>query len=164
MDMFKFALALGALVALALSYRVPRAPLWIGGLAAAFVISALYAGAGLPHTHVFNLLVDTCLCLAIHRVASEEYEAVLYNLLRFSVLVSSVEYASILIFKVEHHLVYVVILEIINWLALAAISSEGIKQWAGGNGNHLPHRHGFDLPGARHYLRRSGRENSWLNK
>lgn len=165
MDQWQLALGIGAVIAAAISWKVDRALLWISVLAANFIVTLSWAYAGLPYQPVFVGLCDVCVCLLIDRYAKEEYEEKLFLVMRVSVLVSTVEFAGATLFKVESHLVYAIMLECVNWLALALISGAGLHQGIGGHaGDDVSRRSHNVFHSIGSYLRSPRKTHSWLHR
>lgn len=123
MSEYQMALLIGAIITAIIATKLPRASLWIAGGALSFIFSTAYYRYGYPHYPLFTLACDGLLCIAIYSLAKEIWELWLMRLYRFSVFVSLI-YSSLLFYSptLANHYLYVLILEIINWLALAVIA------------------------------------------
>lgn len=126
MDIFQAALLCGAIVALALNYREPRAWCWILLGAADFIFTDLYQTHSwwwLPHPFVTGITDATvAVCLSLFGV--NRWERFVRYAFMLSVLVSISRLAG----WIETRYAYVVGLELCNWLALFVISGTGITR------------------------------------
>lgn len=136
MDPAKWALVYGAVTIALLSWRVRHSWLWIGFGAMNFALTAGYEKFGFPMPPFFTAMCDAAMCLAIFRYAEQQWEIWLFRLFQGSVL------AGIVYFVMAHvigdtsgHLAYVIVLEIINWLALLTIGGTAVLERAGGHGS-----------------------------
>lgn len=122
MNSFQIALLIGATITALISSHLPRAWLWIGCGAVSFIASTAYARYGLPYPPAFTLACDAAVCLAIYGLAKEKWELLAYDVFRLSVLISLLH----LFGAIESHWLYVVALELCNWLALLVIGGTAI--------------------------------------
>lgn len=140
MSEFQLALLIGAIVAAIISSNLPRAWLWIMCAAFSFIASTAYYRLGYPYYPIATLIFDGCVCLAIYSRCSERWEEILFRLFQASTLVSLI-YAYLLFFSQtpeQNHTLYVALLEIINWLALALVGGVGIADRMRANeGSHV---------------------------
>lgn len=144
-----YALILLALVAMAFSYRIPRAWRWIGVGGASFFASTLFFDYGnRPDLHpFFTLACDAAVCCAIYRWHQEDWEIPIYIAFMCSV------FASLLMlgFHLEPW-VYASLLELCNAGALLWIIGTGLIDMLGRHENSAfrpvynrlhSHRHSF---------------------
>lgn len=139
---FQLALLIGALITAIIASSLPRAHMWILGGSLSFIASTAYYRYGYPHYPLFTLACDGLLCLAIYALAKERWELWLMRLFRLSVFVSLI-YSSLLFYSPSfaNHYVYVVVLEFINWGALALIAGTKVLDEVGDNeGGFARHR------------------------
>ncbi len=144
MNEFQLALLVGAAFVALTTLRLERSFLWICAGAASFVASTAWARYGLPLPPLFTGLCDAVVCLLIYGLARQRWELHLYRIFQASVLVSMV----FLILQswgpaVASRYMYVIILELLNWAALALILGAGITQGIGDHGgfhHNLPRR------------------------
>ena len=132
MNEFQIALLIGAVIASLLSLRLPRAQLWIWTMAAAFVLPTAWQRADLPFHPAFTLGCDAGVCLAIYFFGREKWEIGLYRIFQASVLTSLLFLAGPLevfgtVFYMSNY-GYVVVLEMLNWLALLLIGGVGLSE------------------------------------
>lgn len=132
MNEYQFALLIGAAITALITYRTPRALLWIGVGALSFVLSTLYGRTGLPFPAAITALCDAGVCFAIYFAAKARWEMYLFLLFQGSVLVSTMYLAGI----IGPHWAYIAFLEGINWLALGVIGGTAALSWVGHAGRH----------------------------
>ncbi len=121
-----------ALVAMALSWNVPRAWWWIGAGGLSFFVSTLYFDYGGNH-HMHPILTfscDTSVCIAIYSKAKEKWEILIFAAYWMSVLSSLMMFAG----WIPNQIVYASLLELCNLCAILAISATGIVQMIGKHG------------------------------
>lgn len=164
-------LGLGALVALLISWQIKRARLWVALIMAGYFIPRYWDLAGLGQIYMFNLLVDAIICIIIDRYAKEAWETRLFKLFRISAIASLLffvghvaltYYSAPLTFMGYYFEAYGIVLEGINWAALAFITWEGWPEFHGRLASHLswrPHR-----PTARQTARAPRTSHSWQHK
>lgn len=148
MNEFQFVLLVGAIITALLSRRLPRSHLWIAAGASSFVVSTAWWRYDMPYPPAFTLGLDAAVCLLIYFFGRERWEERIYQIFQLSVLVSLVYLAGpieIGTFTIHmSHWLYVVMLEICNWLALAVIGGtailDGIKEHESGAGYARGHR------------------------
>jgi len=147
MNEFQLALLIGLLITGLISSRLPRAWLWLACGAASFVVSTAYARYGLPHAPAFTLACDSAVCLAVYFFGVEKWEiSGIYRIFQLSVLISLFRLSNIIV----DQWVYIVALEILNWVALLLIGATSILDRARANEGHSdwdwhPHLHRSDL-------------------
>lgn len=118
-----YALYIGALVALLLTWKTPRAWLWICVGAASFVASSLWWDYGDHHLHpMVTFFCDALVCLAFHLWTREKWELGLFIIYITSAFVSLLKIGGF----IPDGLVYAVILELCNWVALMALGGVGL--------------------------------------
>lgn len=138
MSGFQFALAIGALIAIACASHLPRAAAWVLVLAFNFVVATAWARLGLSHQHVVNLTLDAVACLAIYLAATEKWEVYLFRVLWVSVFASFAFMTGAIgfgagIFGMPNEYTYISILELCNWAALSIIAGTGVFDRFGAN-------------------------------
>lgn len=152
MSVYHHWLAGAAIIAALISWRLPRSLLWIASLTASFVVSVTYlnmpkpAEPGLwwPPASGVAAVCDMAVCMVIYAFAKRLWEArLLYSLVLISVAVNLLYTTGILLGwpPVPPHEAYAIILEVINYAALALIFVTGLLSWIGANGH--PFSHGF---------------------
>lgn len=136
MDAAKWALVYGAVIVAFLSWRIPRAWLWIGLGAANFAVTAIYEKYGFPMPPFLTAMCDATMCLIIYRFAEQRWEIWLFRLFQGSVLAGICYFFMAYVMgNTAGHLTYVVVLEIINWLALITIGGTAVLEWGGSHGS-----------------------------
>ncbi len=148
------ALAIGLMIALAVSMGNGRAWGWLLTGAASYTVSVLYWRSGLPHPSFVAGLCDAAVCLAIYFQGKLRWEMWVWRLFQLSVLVNIVYLGGTLgAWPSPSHNAYSIILEIVNWAALL---------WIGGNGAMLAIGASDALPAPGSPLRRLHRALSAL--
>lgn len=143
MNVFQFALLIGAIGAAAISWRLPHSLLWIAVATASFVTSAFYEATGLPHPAAITLLCDALVCIVIDWCAREKWETRIFQVFQMSVLISVLRLFEV----VQSHELYILALELCNWSALLLITGTAILERIGANDDGDRLRHSW-----RHYL------------
>lgn len=123
-------LLLGTLaVAAIINFGHWRAWLWLAAGAASYLASAGWADAGLPLHPFVTALCDAMVCGAIYFVGrnfgARRWELPLFTVFQFSVLVSFVQ-----LFRGPADYTYALLLELVNWCALAIIIGAGTMRLA----------------------------------
>lgn len=127
-----WSLLIGALIAAGLSWRQPRALLWITLAAVDYAVSVAYWRSGLPYAEGISGMYDAAVCIAIYFGARERWELAIYRLFQVSVAVNFLFLAGNLrIFYAIDIDTYSIILEAINWLTLLLIGGMGTAQRLG---------------------------------
>lgn len=140
MSIYHLSLLLTAIVVGVVSYKVPRALFYIGLLAGSFIVSVAYLywapkgyiGTGLdtwmPPASLVAGVCDMLVCLGIWVVAKRRWEMVLYALMLVSVSTNGLYASGELLGypPIPSRDIYALILEVINYLALALIGGVGI--------------------------------------
>lgn len=125
-------LLVGLMLALAISIGNRRAWGWLFAAAASYAVSTLYWRSGLPYPSFIAGLCDAAICLAVYFFARLKWEMWVWRLFQVSVGVNIIYLAgSLNVIPSLSHNDYSVILEIINWLALAFIGGTGFVQLIG---------------------------------
>ncbi|MDO6967005.1 hypothetical protein [Rhizobium alvei] len=158
MSVWQFYLAIGALVALALSYRIPRAFLWVCAMALSFIASVAWQRSELPYYPAAVLAFDAMVCLLIDAFAKERWEAMLFNVYRISVGISILRLFSI----IDNTTLYVVTLELCNWAALAVVIGTSLLRRGPVYGNSLWDRWNSYIRRAYTYLRAPRSADHWF--
>lgn len=143
MEWYHYSMLAAALGTGWMAHKTPRAWLWIGLLAASFIISVSYLNMDhpvwLPHPGI-AMMVDAIVYLAIREVAEERWEKQgLGGLIMVSVTLNLVQTSAIVTgFPPQlPQWAYAIALEIINYLSLALIFGRGLIQRIEGK-NGLP--------------------------
>ncbi len=132
MNIWNLSLLIGAVLAAGLSYRNPRALIWILGAALDYTVSVVYWRTGLPYAEAVAGMCDATLCLCLYFGARERWELVIYRLFQVSLAVNIFFLAGNLgIIPMVSQDTYASILELLNWLALLLIGGVGVAQWVG---------------------------------
>jgi hypothetical protein len=120
---FAIALMIGAGIALALSWKTPRAWYWIGLGGAAFVASSLYWDYGdrMSHT-LFAFTCDALFVLVLHLYVKEQWELPILGIFLVSAFINLLKLGGF----IPGGIVYASLLELCNWLALLWISGVGL--------------------------------------
>lgn len=134
-------LGLGALITMVISWPVKRASYWVALIAAGYFAPTLFwFSVGGWHLFILNIVIDACICLVIDRYATKAWEVRLYNLFRVSAATSALFFAGHIMITHTGTLstlggiyfeVYAILLEVINWTALAIITREGWPEFYG---------------------------------
>jgi hypothetical protein len=157
MNIFQILLLVGAGVTALISWKLPHALLWIGLAGLNAVAGYVYVGRGLPHPVAFIFAVDCLLCLAIHWLAKEKYELLIYNCYQVSVFISLLR----LVGLIKNEYLYYLLLELVMWVAMLLISGTAILAMVGGSGRYF---HSAWRPYARRiggYLRSPRSSSHW---
>lgn len=145
MSIYHISLLIAALAVAAISWRLNRALLWIGAMAASFIVSVSYlylapqgyVGSGidtwLPPASVIAGLCDAAVATSIYVLGKRRWEIALYTLVVASVLVNATYAAGEMMRwpPIPPREVYAIILEAINYAALLLIGGTAIIQWIG---------------------------------
>lgn len=124
MDGWQIALAIGAAIAAALSWREPRGIAWIIAGAASFIATDSYEAAGWPYHAIVTGFFDAGVCLLIYFFAAYRWEMWLYRIFQTSVFVSLLRASGF----IDSHYAYIVALEVCNWAALLVIGGTAIGE------------------------------------
>lgn len=127
MNWYQLALVIGAVVAAALAWNVPRAVLWIGLGALSAIASAWWHDAALPYPAVFGAATNLAICFALYAHSQLKWEMRVWNCFHLMIVIDLL-YLSGWIYS---HYDYAVALELANWLALLIIGTAGIAERAG---------------------------------
>lgn len=120
---FAIALMIGAGIALALSWKTPRAWYWIGFGGAAFAASSLYWDYGDRTLHpLFTFTCDALFVLVLHLFVKEQWELTILGAYLVSVFISLLKLGGF----IGDGILYASLLELCNWLALLWISGVGL--------------------------------------
>lgn len=121
----------GSTLVVILCWHLDHAWLWISAGAASFVLSTAWARYGMPLPYLFTASCDAAVCLMIYKLAKKKWELHLFRIFQASVLVSLSVLVSHIWGVAGTRYVYVTILELLNWVALALILCTGIMQKIG---------------------------------
>lgn len=118
-----------------------RALSWLGAGAMIYIVSVAYWRTGMPYAPFIAGLCDAAVCLLIYLFGRLKWETALWGLFWVSSAVNmyytGVEMG---IFPSLSHNAYSVILETINWIALAWIGGNGALQMLGVTNDEVPIR------------------------
>ncbi len=146
MNEFQFALLIGAAIVAFITARLPRAHYWLLAGGGSFILSTAWARYDLPYPPAFTLSCDAAVCLLIYFFGREKWEEHVYKIFQLSVLISLVYLAGPIeignITITMNHWLYVVLLELSNWAALAVIGGTAIMDRIGANENGAGHWRG----------------------
>lgn len=126
-DWYLWALAVAAILAAVLAWRVPRAPAWIGMGALSFLASGWWHDSGLPYGSAFGAFTNLVVIAALFAYAVLFYELAFW--LCFMVML--VLDAFYLLNLFPSHSYFAIGLELANWLALLSIGAAGMADRAG---------------------------------
>lgn len=157
MSVWQFSLAIGALISAVVAMKLPRSSMWIAIMAGNFILCTVYARSGLSYPPAFTLALDTLTCLAIDYYAREKWELRLFNIYQISVLISVLRLFGI----VDSKYIYVLSLELCNWLALLLIGGTAVLDRIRRHDHSIRHRWRVLLHSSYHYLRSSRPTNHW---
>lgn len=132
MSLANWSLLIGALIAAGLSWRQPRALLWIGLAAIDYAVSVTYWRLDLPYAEGFAGVCDALVCLSVYFLAKERWELVIYRLFQVSVAVNFLFLAGNLgiFYKIDIDS-YSILLEALNWLTLLLVGGMGLADRVG---------------------------------
>lgn len=135
MNEFQAILAVAALFVALMARSAPRAVLWIGAGAFAFIASTWWARAGFPYSPAFAVMMDAGVCFLIYLLGQHQWEMGLYRLFLGSIPTNITYLATNWwVPTLDAHYAYVVALETINWLALALIGGAALLGWVTDHG------------------------------
>lgn len=126
-DWYLWALALGALIVTALSWRVPRALLWIALGALSFLTSGWWHDAGLPYGAAFGAFTNFVVIGALFAYAMLLYELVFWGCFLVMLAIDAFYLSGL----INSHSYFAIGLEAANWLALLSIGAAGMADRAG---------------------------------
>ena len=160
-------LGIGAIVVSLISWKNPRGIVWIWVAALSYINATIAWRMNLPYAEAITGMGDACFCLAIYFGGRYRWEGALWRIYQTSVAISIFYLAgNIHVFPViakVDHVVYAVLLELCNWLALLVIGGTGALQWFGAS-NVRADRVGNYLRAARMAIRKVRRTPSFLAK
>jgi len=125
MSIYELSLLIGALAVIFMAGNLPRARLWVVGMIASFVASDIYFRTGAPWPSFFAAICDGLLCISINAMRSERWERTVELMFIFSCGVN-IAYHFASPTSPEAHVLYISILECINWGAMAVILGTSI--------------------------------------
>lgn len=126
MHWYHVALAIGAVIAGALAWEVPRAVLWISLGALSFLASSWWHDAGWPYGAAFGAATNIGICFLIYALAELRWELRVWNCFHLMIVIDLLNLTGV----VKSHYDYAVALELANWLALLVIGAAGIMERA----------------------------------
>ena len=125
-------LAIGLMVALALSVGNGRAWAWLLAASVSYAVSTLYWRAGLPYAPFIAGMMDALICLGVYFFGKLRWEMWMWRLFQFSVGINIIQLGGQFgVWQSPSHNAYAIILEAINWLALLFIGGSGAIQMIG---------------------------------
>lgn len=127
MHWYQTALAIGAVIACALAWDVPRAVMWISLGALSFVASSWWHDVGLPYGAAFGAGTNIGICFLLYAYAELRWEMRLWNVFHLMIVIDLLNLFGV----VRSHYDYAVALELANWMALLLIGATGISERAG---------------------------------
>lgn len=125
MSIYELSLLIGALAVIFMAGNLPRARLWVIGMIASFVASDLYFRTGAPWPSFFAAICDGLLCISINMMRSERWERTVEVIFIVSCGVN-ITYHFASPTSPEAYELYIIILEGINWGAMALILGTSI--------------------------------------
>ena len=157
MDIFAYALMVGAVVALILSRNVPRAWAWICLGIISYTLSAFMHDANIPYAALLGVVTDFAIAIAILAFAKRRWEIAVVDCFGFMILVDLMWTANM----IPSRYLYVTILELANWAALIVIGVTGVLQEATDGGLSARSRLSRLAGHAYRYLRESAAYPRW---
>lgn len=146
---YSLAIFFAGLVTLSLTYRTPRAWLWLWIGGASFVSSALYWDFGNRQWHpIFTFTCDSLVCLSLHLWLKEKWELGVFACFLLSTFVSLLMVADF----VPDTVLYASMLELCNWAALFVLGGTGLMDLISKNEDSVVGRLHGSLHSARHSL------------
>lgn len=131
-----YALIFIALVIMALSYRVPRAWLWVGCGGVSFFVSTLFMTYVGPDMHpVLTLACDALVCWTVFNYYEEDWELGVFLAYMVSVFSSLMMIGGF----INQDWVYASLLEACNLCALLWIGTTGVIDMVGKNEDSIVH-------------------------
>lgn len=133
MSIFDTALLIGAIVAVLLNWKNPRAVGWVLLLALDFIASTLYWRSDWPYPAAFGGFCDAAVCFVLYFASKQRWELWIWRLMQASVAVN-IFYLSINLGLLRMDFpqdTYASLLELLNWLCLLLIGGVGILQLIG---------------------------------
>lgn len=134
-------LGFGMIAALVISWPVKRASYWVALIAVAYFLPTMFwFTTGHWSLFIMNIIVDSMICLAIDRYAKDQWEVKIFNIFRISAATSCFFFGVHIIatyfsapstFMGYYFEAYGILLEAINWTALALITREGWPEFYG---------------------------------
>lgn len=126
------ALLVGLVVALVASYGHKRAWGWLLAVGLSYAVSTLYWRSGMAYPSFIAGLCDALICLGVYFFGRQKWEMWVWRLFQVSVGINLLYLAGNLrVIPPIAHNDYSVILETINWIALAFIGGTGLVQTIG---------------------------------
>lgn len=151
MSVFELALLAGLLVVAILTRHDVRAWVWLGIIAANYIVTSAYYAYELPAHPFFTLLMDALVCFAIIVKWEHRWEAALCWVFGVSV---AIDLARLFVWIDSH--AYATGLELVNWAALLTIGGPRLIELANagldsaGLGSRRVRRLGAFLAASRH--------------
>ena len=133
MPWYDAALLAGAVVAMSLSWKLPRASLWIILGALSFFLSYQWHVAGWPYPAVFGASTNLAVCFAIYAKAQLKYEMRVWNCFHLMIVIDLLYLSGWISSRYD----YAVGLELANWLGIFVIGVAGLADRAGYGHNWL---------------------------
>lgn len=159
-------------IAAVIAWNTPRAPMWVGLLAMSYVISVLYVhlspgGAYWPPSQLVGLLLDGVVLIAIREFHKEQWEWYgLGTILGFIVTADVIQLLAVLTgfpppFSKEN---FGILLECLNYLALAVIGGVGLMDRIRTDGNSMADHRSHFLHRSSAYAHSEEKTNQSLRK
>lgn len=126
-DWYLWLLAAFALIFTVLSWRVPRAPLWIGMGALSFLSSSWWHDAGLPYGSAFGACTNLAVIAALFAYAVLLYELIFWVCFMVMLSIDAIYLLNLF----PSHSSFAIGLEIANWAALLSIGAAGVAERTG---------------------------------
>lgn len=122
-NLWAYSILILSVIVMAISWRVPRAWLWILALMADFIATSLFWDYGNHAFHpLFTLACDASVCLACHVYAQEKWELGFFLAFLSSVFISLLKLSGL----IPNSVIYASFLEVFNYCALILIGGMGI--------------------------------------
>ncbi len=133
---WSFGLLCMAIVALAASWQIPRARLWIAAGAISFIVSSLWWDYGNREVHpLLTFSCDSLVCLLVYLFFQEDWELGFFLAFLASTFSSLLQILGL----IHQEWVYASLLEFCNACALLWITTTGIVDMVGKNENSALH-------------------------
>jgi hypothetical protein len=146
MSFFESLLLVGLIVVTLLSWRQPRALVWLAAGTANYIITSAYYSYGLPAHPFFTLLIDALMCFALIDKWEYRWEAGLCWVFGVSVAIDLARLFTL----IDGH-AYATGLELVNWAALLTIGGPRLIELADAGFDSAGHRNRY-LHGANFLL------------
>lgn len=133
MNGWQMALSIGAIIAMAVAWHVPRAVHWICLGALSFVASTAYARYGFEYPAIFGAITDVAIWLVIYHYAEKRWEIAFAACFQAMIAADLIyAFGEITGAWMVSNWLRVVILEAFNWAALAVVFLTALTEPAHG--------------------------------